>query len=239
MRETRGCSPRPARRAQALQPASSASVMAVPRGVPRRARTRQGIHASRYSRVGYPQPAGVPRDAAGCRSAVAVGSSACLPPVIVPLELLPVAEYHVPMLNRLIRAFVLLVAFVALQASVLGAAGACVVGGEHGAAGASSMDPRHGAALPVDAAASVPAPDPRSASNPSSSLAAVTGGEAPCEHDAALQRCAAVQACVVFVDASVRRPDEPGVPIAHAVPPHAALAPDSPALPPEPPPPRV
>lgn len=156
------------------------------------------------------------------------------------LELSWVVEYHTAMLSRLTRVLVLLVAFVALQASVLGASAAYALGVQHAMAdGAPSGGLRHAPAMPGGTSTSVAIPSAAPAGS-SSGLAAAKapGGEAPCDHESAPQQCAAMPACWLFVGAPSVRPNVPGMP-AMCVAPAVALAPALVALPPELPPPRA
>lgn len=150
------------------------------------------------------------------------------------------AEYHTTMLSRLTRALVLLVAFVALQTSVLGTAAACGSGGQHAMAGsAPSGGLRHALAMAGDTPVSVASPSPEQEGSFAGLTAAeLPDHEAPCEHGTTPQQCTVMPACWAFVGAPSVRPNEPGLP-AMRVAPAVALAPDLAALPPELPPPRV
>ena len=155
---------------------------------------------------------------------------------LIVLELPPVAEYYAAMLSRATRGLVLLVAFIALQSSVLGSAAACALGGHHPmASGTASEGMPDMAATP----GGVAAPSSGSAGSSSNVAAAeAPDGEAHCEHDALPARCAAMPMCTAFIGTPSAPANDPGAPlmrVASAI----TLAPELEALPPEFPPPRA
>lgn len=159
--------------------------------------------------------------------------------VQVVVELPPVAEYYAAMLSRATRGLVLLIAFIALQTSVLGSAAACALGGHPMASGTASAGMPDMATTPSGDPVSVGAPTSGLAGSSSSVFAAeAPDGEAQCEHDAPPVRCAAMPMCSAFIGTPSAPPNEPGAAlmrVASAV----TLAPELEALPPEFPPPRA
>ena len=156
------------------------------------------------------------------------------------VELPPVGEYYAAMLSRATRGLVLLVAFIALQASVLGSAAACALGGHHPMASGTAFERMPDmAGTPSDDPASFGAPSSGLAGSPSSVAAAETSeGDAHCEHDTPAARCAAMPMCTAFIGTPSAPANEPGAPVtrvASAI----TIAPELEALPPEFPPPRA
>lgn len=135
------------------------------------------------------------------------------------------------MLTRLAHALVVLTAFLALQASVLGGAAACALSGHGDMSGSRETSPSVGSS--ATAAESVPASD-------ASMDGMAMGGapDVPCEHGTAPRDCAAMPVCSVFAVSSPSHAHEPGI-IAARVASMVALAPTSPTIVPEPPPPRA
>lgn len=144
------------------------------------------------------------------------------------------------MLSRLPRTLMMIIAFVALQVSVLGATPACALWGHQPMESATSSDgARRAGAVPDNASMSVMAAN-NPPTGPSRELAMVgtPDGKTPCEHGTAPERCAAMPSCAAFIAAQSAFPDEPPVPVtrvASAI----MLAPVFAALPPELPPPRA
>lgn len=144
------------------------------------------------------------------------------------------------MLSWLPRTLMMIIAFVALQVSVLGATPACALWDHQPMASAASSDgARRPAAAPDDASMSVMAAnDPFAGPSREPAMAGTPDGKTPCEHGTAPERCATMPSCAAFIAAQSASPAEPPVP-ATRVAPAIMLAPAFAALPPELPPPRA
>lgn len=145
-----------------------------------------------------------------------------------------------PMLSRLPRTLMMIIAFVALQVSVLGATPACALWDHQPMASVTSSDGarRSGAAADDASVGVMAANDPFAGPSRELAVAGTPDGKAPCEHGTAPERCAVMPSCAAFIAAQSASPDEPPVPatrVASAI----MLAPVFAALPPELPPPRA
>lgn len=144
------------------------------------------------------------------------------------------------MLSRLLRSLMIIIAFVALQASVLRATSACAMWRHQPMASASSPDgARRFAAAPDRGSMSVmSADDPTAGPSRELDMTGMPDGTAPCEHDSAPERCSAMASCAAYVAAPSVPQAEPPAP-ATRVAPAIVLAPKFASLPPELPPPRA
>lgn len=139
------------------------------------------------------------------------------------------------MLTRFARALLVLTAFLALQASVLGGAAACALPGHAAMSGSAgpSPDGTRGTTPTTAVQAGSASMDGMAMDGASSA-----DGDVPCEHGTAPSNCAAMPVCSVFAGPFSSRPREPGM-IATRVAAMVALAPPSPTIVPELPPPRA
>ncbi len=160
----------------------------------------------------------------------------------LPLELSEAREYYTSIMSRLFRALLLLTAFVALQASVLGGTAACALLGHHPTASAGA--PMLGMPMPDGSMNDASASRARSAAAQEPILVSEAGSRnsadsgAPCDHSTAPEDCSAMPECsVVAVASSVVQPGS-DAPAARVLP-TVVLAPTFLVIPPELPPPRA
>lgn len=147
------------------------------------------------------------------------------------------------MLIRLARTLPLLVAFIALQGSILGGAAACALG-EHHPMDATGMV----SAAPVGSSdgPAVVDPMPAQGGSTSSGMSAWASSDAsdvserrvPCDHERMPEHCTVMPACSVFTVPVAQRQQQVGAP-ASRIAPLVALEPGLEAAPPELPPPRA
>lgn len=144
------------------------------------------------------------------------------------------------MLSRLLRSLMIIIAFVALQASVLRATSACAMWGHQPMASARSSEGswRFAAAPDSGSMSVMAANDPFAGPSREMDMTGMPDGTRPCEHDTAPERCSAMASCAAYVAAAPVPQAEPPAP-ATRVAPAIVLAPKFASLPPELPPPRA